>query len=82
MASLSALLELRNGVMYWQRREPGSLPMRYAKTCNLFNSKYAGQPIHGSTFKCCGIEHDTAEVIDLLRGARNARVRRGRPTGD
>ena len=79
MASLSALLELRNGVLYWRPREPGSLPVRYAKTCNLFNSKYAGQPVHGDTFKCCGIEYDTAETIALLRGARDARIRRARP---
>ena len=79
MASLSALLELRNGVLYWQHREPYSLPVRYAKTCNLFNSKYAGKPVHGDTFKCCGIEYDTAETITLLRGTRNAHVRRRRP---
>ena len=83
MAGLSALLELlelRNGVLYWRHREPGSLPRHYAKTCNLFNSKYAGQPVHGDTFKCCGIEYDTAETIALLRGAENARIRRRRPT--
>ena len=82
MVSLSALLELRNGVLFWRHREPGSLPVRYAKTCNLFNSKYAGQPVHGDTFKCCGIEYDTAETIALLRGVKNAHVQRERPSSD
>ena len=82
MASLSALLELHDNKLFWRHREPDSLPVRYAKTCNLFNSKYAGQPVHGDAFKCCGIEYDTAETIALLRGTRNAHVRRRRPTGD
>ena len=82
MASLSALLELHDNKLFWRHREPGSLPVRYAKTCNLFNSKYAGQPVQGDTFKCCGIEYDTTETIALLRGAENEHVRRRRPTGD
>ena len=82
MVSPSALLELHDNKLFWRHREPNSLPVRYAKTCNLFNSKYAGQPVHGDTFKCCGIEYDTAETIALLRGVKNAHVQRERPTGD
>ena len=82
MVSPSALLELHDNKLFWRHREPDSLPVRYTKTCNLFNSKYAGQPVHGDTFKCCGIEYDTAETIALLRGVKNARIRRARPAKD
>ena len=82
MANLSTLLELRDDVLYWQYREPDSLPVRYAKTCHLFNSKYAGQPVQGDTFICCGEEHNTAEVIALLREVKDARIRRARPAED
>lgn len=61
---MNNLVYVVNDVLHWKRRtENMNLPPPYNRTCNLFNSRYADQPITTATFKCCGIEYKTEEVL-------------------
>lgn len=70
---MKRLVYLKDGILYWRERTPNTpMPDRYKTTANLFNSQYADTPITTATFKCCGREYVTTDVINELRGPRHA----------
>lgn len=71
---LKEFIEIYEGQLYWKLRSATASVFnapcisKYRYTCGLFNSSYAGEPVEGKTFKCCGVEHRTADVLAALEG--------------
>lgn len=83
---LTQFVELRrNGSSWklvWRARDPynhlfesKNIPSRYARSCTLFNKRFAGKEVEGDTFVCCGVQYKTAEVIDAIRNIANISVK-------